>query len=364
MSSGSDRIVQAQRLLADSLGQGWAVRRFDAPVRGVGVSVLKPDAILTVAAPDGSKALLIVEAKQRRPFPRDVGHWLRALQPVPSDASYLLISQFLSPRACNLLEKAGVNYIDMTGNMLVRIERPSVLVRRQGSDKDPTPPDESARSLRGAKAARVVRALCDYREPATSRAVAARAGVTPGYVSKIIGLLERDALVEREKRGPAKPITRVLWVDLIRRWSGDYRLLESNSARLFLAPQGVPAFLGDLASWTSRTPGARYAVTGSFAAAERAPIAPPSLLVCYVDAPIGFAETTGLMRATSAGNVYLCEPLDPVVFERTWSLGKTAYAALSQVAADCLTGPDRMPAEGDALLEWMAANEAAWRSDA
>lgn len=359
--SESDLIFQAERLLADSLGQGWAVRRIDRPIRGPGI--LQPDAVLTVAAPDESEGLQWVEAKQRT-FPRDIRGWLRTLKPMPPDSTYLLVSQFLSPRARALLEEAGVNYIDMTGNMLVRVERPSVFVRRQGADKDPAPKDEPLRSLRGGKAARVVRALCDYREPATSRSVAARADVTPGYVSKIIGLLERDALVEREGRGPVQPITRVLWADLIRRWSADYRLLESNSARLFLAPQGLPAFLRDLAGWASRMPGGRYAVTGSFAAAKRAPIAPPSLLVCYVDAPIGVAEKTGLVRATSTGNVYLCEPLDPVVFERTWSQGETACAALSQVAADCLTGPDRMPAEGDALLEWMAANEESWRLDA
>jgi len=361
MTGEASLIAQAERLLADSLGRGWAVRRFDQPVRGSGV--LQPDAILSVAAPDGSTALQMVEAK-RRAFPRDIDNWLRALKPVPAGSSYLLVTQFLSPRARTLLEQAGVNYIDTTGNILVRIERPSVLVSRQGADRDPAPGDEPVRSLRGGKAARVVRALCDYREPATSRAVAARAGVTPGYVSKIIGLLERDALVEREGRGPARPITRVLWADLIRRWSADYRLLESNAARLFLAPQGVAGFLRDLAGWVSRAPGGRYAVTASFAAAQRAPVAAPSLVVCYVDAPLGVAEKTGLVRATSTGNVYLCEPLDPIVFERTWSQGGTVYAALSQVAADCLTGPDRMPAEGEALLEWMTANERSWRLDA
>ena len=105
-------------------------------------------------------------------------------------------------------------------------------------------------------------------------------------------------------------------------------------------------------------------MTASFAAAQRAPIAPPSLLVCYVDAPLGIAEKTGLVRATSTGNVYLCEPLDPIVFERTLSQDGTVYAALSQVAADCLTGPDRMPAEGEGAAEWMAADETSWRLDA
>ena len=163
--------------------------------------------------------------------------------------------------------------------------------------------------------------------------------------------------MEREGRGPVQPIMRVLWADLIRRWSADHRGLEANASRLFLAPQGIPAFLRDLAGWAARTPSGRYAVTSSFAAAERAPVAPPSLLVCYVDAPIGAAEKTGLMRATGAGNVYLCEPLDPVVFQRTWTKGDITYTALAQVAADCLTGPDRMPAEGEALLAWMAANQ-------
>jgi hypothetical protein len=355
----SDLIMQAERLLADSLGQGWGVRRFDEPVRGPGT--LQPDAIFSITAPDGGNALQMVEARQRV-FPRDVRAWLRALPPAPPDSTYLLVAPFLSPRARTLLEEAGVNYIDMTGNMLVRAARPSIFLRQQGPDKDPAPAAEPVRSLRGGKAARVVRALCDFREPATSRSVAARAGVSPGYVSKIIGLLERDALVEREGRGPVQPITRVLWADLIRRWSADYRMLESNAARLFLAPQGVPAFLRDLAGWAARTPGGRYAVTGSFAA-EPAPVAPPSLLVCYIDAPLGVAEKTGLIRATGAGNVYLCEPLDPIAFDRTWTQGDVTYAALAQVAVDCLTGPDRMPAEGEALLEWMAANEAAWRLD-
>jgi len=39
------------------------------------------------------------------------------------------------------------------------------------------------------------------------------------------------------------------------------------------------------------------------------------------------------------------------------------YVADSQVAADCLTGTGRMPAEGQALLEWMLANESRWRID-
>jgi hypothetical protein len=361
MPVDSDLILAATRALEERLGQGWAVRRYDEPVRGPGV--LQPDAILSLTGPDGNNATQRVEVKARL-YPRDVQRWIASLRPVPGDNQYLLVAPFLGPRARDLLEVAGVNYIDMTGNMLVRIDRPSVLIRQSGASKDPASDEIPLRSLRGAKAARIVRALCDYREPVTSRAVASRAGVTPGYVSKVVGLLEREALLEREGQGPTRIITRVLWADLIRRWSADYSLLESNKARLFLAPQGIPSFLRDLDRWKARTPDGRYAVTGSFAAARRAPVAPPTLLVCYVDAPIGVAEKTGLLRAGQAGNVYLCEPFDPIAFERTWMVDDVFYAALAQVAADCLTGPDRMPSEGEALLDWMAANEGLWRHDA
>ena len=37
------------------------------------------------------------------------------------------------------------------------------------------------------------------------------------------------------------------------------------------------------------------------------------------------------------------------------------FVADSQAAADCLTGTGRMPAEGQALVEWMLGNESAWR---
>jgi hypothetical protein len=58
----------------------------------------------------------------------------------------------------------------------------------------------------------------------------------------------------------------------------------------------------------------------------------------------------------------LVRPRSPVAFERTWERDGTRYAALSQVAVDLLTSPGRGPAEGEALIEWMAANEDAWRA--
>jgi hypothetical protein len=53
----------------------------------------------------------------------------------------------------------------------------------------------SIKSLKGAKAGRLLRALPDFRPPFRIRDVAKRAGVEPGYASRNIDVLDREALI-------------------------------------------------------------------------------------------------------------------------------------------------------------------------
>lgn len=57
----------------------------------------------------------------------------------------------------------------------------------------------------------------------------------------------------------------------------------------------------------------------------------------------------------------LAEPYEPVVFKQTWAADGSPYVSVAKLAVDCLTGPGRMPSEGDALLEWMRSNPKRWR---
>jgi hypothetical protein len=75
----------------------------------------------------------------------------------------------------------------------------------------------------------------------------------------------------------------------------------------------------------------------------------------YVDDPERAAGSLKL-RPTDAGvNVMLLSPFDSVVFDRTWKDDSTTFVAPSQAAVDLLTAPGRSPAEGEAILEWMAS---------
>lgn len=69
-----------------------------------------------------------------------------------------------------------------------------------------------------------------------------------------------------------------------------------------------------------------------------------------------------MLPADEGADIAFLRAFGPVVWERTTVENGVGYVAPSQVAVDCLTGTGRMPAEGEALLSWMTANEDAWRA--
>jgi len=314
----------------------------------------RADALLEIRAPDGARGVIIVEAK-RLLEPKDLPAVLAQLRPfVGKDARAVVAAPYLGFRTRERLREEGVGYADLAGNVWVTLDRPGLLIQAAGAEKNPWREERPARSLKGPKAGRIVRALCDFRGPIGVRDLATRAGTDPGYVSRVLDLLEREDLIKKEGRGP---VLEVDWRGLIRRWAQDYSLLGSNRTGSYLDPRGVDSFRGNL-----RRADARYAVTGSLGASRLAPIAPPRLGVCFVDSLEPFAGDLGLRPAESGANVILAEPFDPVVYERTWEREGITFAAPTQIAADLLTSPGRGPAEAEELLSWMAGNEGAWRS--
>ena len=71
--------------------------------------------------------------------------------------------------------------------------------------------------------------------------------------------------------------------------------------------------------------------------------------------------TTGRSTDRRGSQRVASSPSDDVVFERMKTLDGISCAAFSQVVVDLLTSPGRGPAEGEALLDWMAKHEDDWR---
>ena len=239
-----------------------------------------------------------------------------------------------------------MNYVDTTGNVRLVLARPGVYLETPGADMDPSPGDAPGRSLRGPKAGRIVRALCDFPAPLSISDLAAKAGVDVSYASRMVEWLAREAVLTRAPRGPVQAVQQA---PMIRRWAEDYAVLKSNDARSFLDPRGLDNFAKRL-----RESPFRYAVTGSLAAARIAPVAPSRLAMVYVDDPERAAVSLKLGPTETGANVMLLGPFDPVVFDRVWKDDSTTIVAPSQAAVDLLTSPCRSPAEGEAMLELLA----------
>ena len=268
----------------------------------------------------------------------------------------LVVASWLSPRAQELLRAQEVSYVDLSGNAWVRAAHPALFISSTGAARNPRPASRAPVRLRGAKAGRLLRTLVDITPPYGVRELAQATGLNPGYVSRLLEALDREALVDRAGRGV---VTAVDYRALVARWVETYRLFESNAASRYIAADGAAKVLAGLRS--TGLPGG-VVVTGSFAAVRHAPVAAPVLLAAYAQDPPALARALGLLPADEGANVILLRPFDPVVWERTEADDGIAYAAPSQVAADCLTGAGRMPAEGQALLAWMGENEDRWRA--
>lgn len=265
----------------------------------------------------------------------------------------LVVSPFISLSTRQRLTELGISYADPTGNLRIVASRPALYIETQGAGKNPNREKRPARSLKGAKAGRIVRALCDGRPPFAVLKLAEETGVDSGYVSRVLAFLRSEDLIERDGRGP---ITSVRWRKLIERWARDYSFMESNRVISYLEPRDPATLPSRLASVSKK-----LAITGSVAAATMAPVAPARLLTAYVVSPESVAKRLGLIYAESGANVLLVEPTDPTVFDSVRKCDGVSYAPLSQVAVDLLGGPGRGPSEAQALLDWMESHESSWR---
>ncbi len=347
-SSGNILLRNGLRELQHRLPGGWNAVVDQTPRAGK----RRADTVLRVIAPDGRSGTFAVEVC-RSLEPRGIGELAARQADLPAGTACMILAQYLSQSVCERLRQAGMSFLDLSGNSYIELREPGLLVQTQGALTNPDRSARLSRSLRGPKAGRIVRFLIDSRVPSGVRELAVRAGVDAGYASRIVAVLDREALVERRGYGR---IAKVDWAQLLRRWAQDAPL-ESRGARIAcLEPRGPGAFLARLKGLT-----VRYALTGTLAAEKLAPVAPSRLVMLYLEDAAETMLELGLLPAEAGANVLLIEPKDDGVFIGASVRDGLTYVAPSQAAADLLTSPGRGPAEAESLIVWMAENEDAWR---
>lgn len=357
-------LEQGVEQLMAVLGEGWRVRSLDAESvpadRGI-------DAILRVGRPDSSSpyAEILIEVKSGLTpalVSRELGPQVELMRRVRGgDAAVLVISPWLSPRTREVLDEHGFGYLDLTGNVSVRLHDPAVLIRTQGDQRDPRPQLRGRRGLSGPRAGRLVRELVDFREPRRASELAEATGISESYISRLLDSMSDEAFIGRTGR----VITTVDWRGLLRARAGGYQLMKANQVSPAIARLGRERTLDALRNDRTRH---EVLATGSFAAAGFAPTTVGGAMMLYV--PPGpqvlneVAQDLGLLQVDQMGvDVLLLQPTSGGAMERPHPerVDGVRTVGLSQLVLDCLSGPGRLPAEGEAVLAWMGGHDDAWR---
>lgn len=338
-------------VLSDRLPDGWSL----ASEFGTGNAHV--DLLVEIWSPDGEKVSLAIDVR-RTLEPRFVRSLVQGIPSLGGSIAKSVVpiaaAGYLSARTRELLREAGVGYVDTTGNVDINTSSPGLRIFTQGADRDPWPQNDGLQSLRGRGAAVAVRAIIDAAPPYGVRQLASMTKASAATLSRVLGLLEREAIITRESRGPVEAVD---WRAAIRRWAEDYDQAGSNTPTAFLDPRGILALENKLVDAPFE-----YAATGAFAAQRFNPVAPARTAALYVDDVIEAAGQLDLRETDDGANVVLLEPFDRVVYERTVVRDGLRCVAPSQLSVDLLTGPGREPSQGEELLRWMGENEDVWRT--
>lgn len=358
----TDLLEGALAILGERLPPGWTVERSGGQGAGEG----EGDTLFVFSTRSGmSMGFALVEA--RRDFvPADVerllGGLTRRLRDASSHRPILLVSGFLSPRTRELLAAEDINYLDLTGNVRLVMQMPPIFVETSGADRQPRQRSRKrSAGLSGAKAGQVIRFLAEVEPPYGVNDLERATGVSRGYISRVLDRLVDEALIERKPRGPVEGVD---WPALLRLRGELVDLFAVNTARTYVSPNGARAAIDSIRQSQIAD---RVVVTGSFAAVAVAPVAAPALLVLYLKPQGGrsffdsIADGLGLFPADESPDVVLLEPDSDKIIENPRTVDGLAMVNLPQLVVDCLGGTGRMPSEGEAVLEWMQANEGEWR---
>ncbi|MFJ1774996.1 hypothetical protein ACIOFQ_32925 [[Kitasatospora] papulosa] len=327
------------------------------------------DAMLQIKSDDGVYVQMLVEAKQRV-TPKEAAGRLTStallMRRVSQYTRLLVISPWLSPLTQEALRASGIDYLDLTGNVSLRVSRPAIVIHTQGADRAPAGHRQpsSKPMLTGLKAGRLVRLLADTAPPYRGSALAHGAGLSLPYVSRLLDTLDDQLLIERDGR----VIVSVDWQGLLRARANQTDLLRTTEPTGMLAPNGIKAVLKRLANMAAGGTGSiqrEVLVTGSYAARSLAPLSVGGQLMLYVQEHElnveAWADALGLMPVPEGADVLILRAKDDSVWQRPMLVDNLWQVGLSQLATDCLSGPGRMPAEGEKILEFMAEHEHVWR---
>ena len=264
----------------------------------------------------------------------------------------LVIVPRVTERTGEFLERNGIDYIDLRGNIRITVPGRIHVVAsggQAGTAYDlPVPKDRIANPFAG-KASRIVRAL--LAEPCRWWGVtelADRVEVSAGMSVKTLRALEADLYVRRDSR---RRVRVAAGESLLRRWAAVSGPAFREATR-FASPIPDPDELAIRLSERLGEMGVGYALSRLAAARFVEPYAPARVVDIYVDRKPGELEAAlDLFPVDRGESVRLVGPSDPGVLQFTEDRGGVTVVNPAQLFVDLSNGRGREVDVAEQLLE-------------
>ena len=277
----------------------------------------------------GGVMQLIAEVKksgQPRLAPEAVNQLLRYKDKI-SDAYFVFIAPYISPKAADICLSEGIGYLDLSGNCLLSFDKIFIQKRdypNQFKEK------RDLKSLYAPKAERLLRVLlCNPGKKWKIKELADESGVSLGQASNVKGALLDRELISGERGGlylkePAA---------LLREWAENYNY-RKHEVHEFYSLKSITDVENALAAYCNNKK-IPYALTGFSGAARLSPAVRYKKAMVYVTdlSEESFSQLT-LKAVKSGGNLLLFNPYDDGVFYGSSKVSEIQVASEIQLYLD------------------------------
>lgn len=155
-------------------------------------------------------------------------------------ASPLLIAPYFNPKERALCRDQNVFFLDLSGNQWFSVE--GLLIEREGF-KNQFPEERLSRNPFSDKASLIIRELIsEYKKIRGVRELADLLELSPGYVSKMAGELERLGYIQKSAAGIRLQNPKELLAD----WVAHYSVRDNRQHKYFLSALGVDEVINEI----------------------------------------------------------------------------------------------------------------------
>ncbi|MFH1749168.1 MAG: type IV toxin-antitoxin system AbiEi family antitoxin [Planctomycetota bacterium] len=315
----------------------------------------EPDVLVRVVATD-SEHLVVGEVKgngQPRLAREAINQLLRYQESYPG-AYGVFIAPYVSPRAAELCEQAGVGFVDLAGNC--RLSFGQVFIQKTG-EKNRFARKRDLGSLYSPKGSRVLRVLLnDLQRSWKVQDLAGEANVSIGQTSNVKKLLSDREWIRAEREGIRLTEPEALLAE----WAENQRRRRDRKFSCYsLAP--VHEAEHRLAQCCAAL-GERYALTSFSASLRYAPMVRSQRVAAYVTGNIEeIMPAAGLKQVTSGANVTLITPQDDGVFYGTRDIDGLTVVSPLQAYLDLVDVAGRGNEAAEAILDMEIRRQ--WQRD-